>query len=138
MGRTIALAAAAVALVAGVALLDERRSPEAVDAVLAGPPQEPEAVDGERPDPGLGDTSYLISCLGSDLTLPDEVPPTPELSPRGVEEVSRRMERVRELRFDGPVDAAFLDDEQLDRRIDALIDRGVPKGLVEREDAALE
>ena len=138
MGRTLALVAAAVVLVAGLALLDERRGREPGDALLAGAREEPDVIEGEAPDAGLGDTSYLVSCLGSGLTLPEEVPPTPKLSPRGVEEVSRRMERVRELRFDGPVDAEFLDDDQLDRRIDALIDRGAPKGLVAKQDAVLE
>jgi hypothetical protein len=48
------------------------------------------------------------------------------------------MERVRELRFSGPVDAAFLDDEELDRRIDELIDEGAPPALVAKQDAVLE
>src|SRR5688572_17291059 len=107
MARSLAVVAATVALVAGLALADERRDASAADATLAGAPAEPEP---EAPAAGLGDTSYLVSCLGSDLAMPESVPPAPKLDPRGVEEVAERMERVRGLRFDGPVDAAFLND----------------------------
>jgi hypothetical protein len=136
MGRSLVLVVAAVALIAGIALVDERREIAAADTVLAGAPAEPSPA--EPPDEAFGDTDYLLSCLGSDLVLPDSVPPAPALDPQGVEEVADRMERVRGLRFDGPVDVAFLDDEQLDQRIDELIDRGTPPPLVAKQDAVLE
>ena len=138
--RSLALVLAIVAGLAGVALLDRGREPEGTDPALAlaPAPAEPAAPAIAGGDGLSIDSSSLLSCLGSAVQETGDVPPSPPLSERGVEEISQRIERLRELRFDGQVDAEFLDDEEMDRRISALLDRDYPAALARRQAAVLE
>ena len=138
MGRSLASVLAVLAVLTGVALLDRDRDPQAGGGSLVVAPAPPAMVDTAPGASALGDTSYLLSCLGSAASEAGGVPPSPPLTNRGIAAISRRIERLRELEFDGPVDVELLTDERIDRRIAALIDRDYPAALARRQSAALE
>lgn len=142
MGRSLISVLAVVGLVVGLGLIDRNREPEPpAPSIASGSNPPPAASDGTSDASGslgLGDTSYLVSCLGSALSEAGDVPPSPPLSSRGVEEIAKRIERLRELRFDGPLDVAFLADEGIDRRISELVDRDYPARLADRQTTVLE
>lgn len=139
MGRSIAFVLAVVGLVIGLALLDRNREPEAIGATLA-PVADREVDTSESSDAlGLGDTAYLTSCLSSALAgAGGDVPPAPPLTPRGVQVISERVARLRELSFDGPVEVDFLTDDGIDRRVSGLIDAEVSPELTARQGLVLE
>jgi len=131
MGRTIATVLAVVGLVAGIALLDEGREREGAAAVASAPEPPPERGEGT-----FGNAS-LTDCLGALGAAPPESSQFPGLDEQGVEEISGRVERLRHLRFSGPVDATFLDDTALDRRLDELAGGTRARELLARQGEAL-
>ncbi len=141
MGRSPAFVLAVVGLLTGLALIDHERDRGAGEGSLAAttaavPPAG--TAEAEVEAAAFGDTSYLLSCLGSAVSEAGDAPPSPPLTPRGVAAISRRIERLRELAYDGPVDVQLLTDAQVDRRISALIDRDYPASLARRQGLALE
>lgn len=138
MGRSLGLVLALVAVLVGTALLDGDRERSPLEASLGGAMTEP----ASEPLETTGDASFggsgLVDCV-SDLGVPSaSVPPSPPLTPRGVETIADRVERLRRLRFAGPVDVTFLDRAGIDRRISALIDQGADPDLVRSQGEILE
>jgi len=73
----------------------------------------------------------LIECLGA--VEPVDGGGLDPTGTEGVREVSRRVERLRELRFERPVAVRFLTAERLRERLLALLERELPRRRVERE-----
>ena len=134
MGRTIATVLVVFGLVAGIALLDEgREGGGSDDAITSAPTPSPTTPDGA---PAFGGTS-LTDCLGALTADPPERSQFPGLSDQGVAEISERVEDLRRLRFSGPVDATFLDDTALDRRLDELAGGTRARELLAQQGEAL-
>lgn len=139
MGRTLATIVVAIALLVGLALFDHGREREPAGDALAGRfagAQESGEVTTSPAGGGLD--SSLTDCLGSLAAKPPARSEFPGLDQRGVEEISDRVERIRELTFSGPVDATFLGNAALDRRIDELAGTKGSRELAARQGAALE
>ena len=140
MGGSIATVAAVVALVAGVALIDHGRGTAdgAGSAVAATADTDGASAGGPNvPEDALGGAS-LTDCLGEIGTGPPPTTEFPGLDEQGVEEIAGRVERIRELRFSAAVDATFLSDAALDRRIDELSREEGTKAATARQGAALQ
>lgn len=136
MGRPLAFVIAVVGAVLAVALLDNGRETDPVTATLA--LEEPAAI--APADPGeLGEFGgdSLTECLTS-VGPPESTPPLPELTTAGVEKTADRVEELRELRFDDPVDVRFLTPAGMSREISGLIDEEADPGLLRWEGEALE
>ena len=139
MGRTLATIVAALALVVGLALLDHSREREPAADQLAGRIADAqESGDVAAAEGGSFAGGSLSDCLGSLAAEPPAGGDFPGLDERGVEEISQRVERIRHLRFSAPVDATFLGDAALDRRIEALAGTEGARELAARQGAALE
>lgn len=135
MGRTIATVLVVFGLVAGIALLDEGRERERGDDAIARAPAPP-SPSTPQDGPAFGGAS-LTDCLGSLAAEPPEKSQFPGLSEQGVAEISKRVERLRGLRFSAPVDATFLDDTALDRRLDELAGGTRARELLAQQGEAL-
>lgn len=135
MGRPLAFALAVVGTILVVALLDRGRERNPSSArPLAAMPSEPsiDAVGG-----GGAPNRSLLDCLSS-VAPAGSVPASPPLTARGVEEIADRVERLRRLRFDGPVDVRFLTAEEINRQVSGLIDEGSDPELIRSRGEALE
>lgn len=137
MGRPLAFALAVVGILLAVALLDRGRelNPPSASLPAATPTEEMEPLEPST-TAAAGDGS-LLDCLSS-VAAPGSVPASPPLTPRGVDEIADRVERLRRLRFDGAVDVRLLTADEINREVSSLIDEGSHPGLIRRQGEALE
>jgi hypothetical protein len=125
----------AIVLAAGAALAlfaaDEPSAPP--DASVAG------ANDGDLADDLIADAGEALrSCLAGDVTPAVANADVPEDPAALVRQVSRRVEKLRELDYSHPVEARFLAPAAMSRRLDVLSRRELPEGPVKREGEVLE
>lgn len=141
MGRSLAGVLVVVALVLGIALLDEGRDRDGADGIVAaqveraGSQGSQTSQGGETEAFGGGSLTDCLGALGAD---PPDESTFPGLDQRGVDQIARRVEGLRELKFGGPVDANFLAPGDLDARILELSGGGAVRELARRQGAALE
>jgi hypothetical protein len=105
------------------------------------PPEAPADAVAETPDPVddfLADFDpVFIDCFGrTDAKEAEDAGPA-DLE-AVVDQVSARVERLRELRFSGPVDARFLGSEELREEVEGLVAEELPAGRVRREGEVLQ
>lgn len=139
MLRGFATAATAIVLVVAIALLDRDRDRVPLLAPIADAEAEgaSAAPVGQSPSQAASVSfSRIGGCIGAE-DLAGDVPPSPAFTPAGVERIAARVERLRQLRFDGPVEASFLSGERIEERIGGLVDRGYPASLAVRQGEAL-
>lgn len=144
MGRPFVVALILVGALVGLALLDGGRERSAAEAPLAGaaatPPEPQERLPVDEPDEPSDVTTIggdLVGCLAS-ISPPGTTPDSPPLTPSGVDEIADRVERLRELRFSGPLDVSFLDPRGIDRRVSGLVRKGSDQKLLADQGRVLE
>lgn len=138
MGRPFAVALVLVGALIGLALLDGGRERTAARAPLAGAPPEPqERLPLDEADDASALGGGLVDCLSS-ISPPGSTPDSPPLTPSGVGEIAERVERLRELRFTGPIDVTFLDPSGINRRVSGLVRQGTDPQLLADQGQVLE
>lgn len=138
MGRSLSFVIAVVAAVMAVALLDRDREIEPLSAQFAY--EEPVAAEPADLGGGAGDFGggSLTECIAS-VGAPDSTPESlPELTPAGVQETAERVEELRELRFEDPVDVRFLTPAEMSNEISSVIDEEADPDELRWEGEALE
>lgn len=81
----------------------------------------------------------LTRCLAGDVTPTAGGSSSPPSAPgKLVDQVSAQVERLRELRYERPVEVRFLSAERLADRLSVLLRKELPEGPVEREGEVLE
>lgn len=122
-----------LAMGAGLIALAGDQGPDASSrGALAGPPSGPDPVNDffEDFDP------VFIDCFGN-LDPNDAEDADPGDLAALVDQVSARVERLRELRFERAVDARFLGPEALRSEVEALVAEELPPAEIRREEKVL-
>lgn len=122
-----------VAVGVALALFADAPAPIAQDAALEAAPEAPDPVDDFLAD----FDPVFVDCFG-DVAAAEAENADPEDLDAVVDQVSERVERLRGLRFKRPVDARFLDPEELRQEVEALVEEELPVAEVRREDQVLK
>ncbi len=122
-----------VAVGVALALFADAPAPVAQDAGLEAAPEAPDPVDDF-----LADFDPVFADCFGDVAAADAEDADPEDLDAVVDQVSERVERLRGLRFKRPVDARFLDPEELREEVEALVEEELPVAEVRREDQVLK
>ena len=100
------------------------------------------ARPASSPDPAeefLAEPSPALSrCLLGDVVPKGDSSGPPADQQRLVQQVSGQVERLRELRYDHPVDARFLSPQEMQQRLAVLLRRELPAKQVDREGEVLQ
>ncbi len=93
-----------------------------VDPAETSPPEAGTAAQAPLSDLLESPPAGLLRCLTADVP-PSRDFAAPSEADAVIEEVSRQVEELRQLRFSEPIDARFLEAEELQTEIDALLEK---------------
>ena len=119
-----------VVLAVGAALAlgaDDEPRPPPPGAGIEAVSSDPSEAFLDQAGPALG------ACLVGDVRPRARAPKPPRDSQALIETVSGQVEQLRELRFAEPVDAEFLEPEELGDRVSELISDELPRRLARQE-----